>query len=68
MDLHLEEFHCLKVCDLCGVNIEAFKLPEHKVQCFKSRDDNFLSKWPIFQTHFSEFLVNFGVLNSYGGQ
>ena len=31
MDLHLEEFHCLKVCDLCGVNIEAFKLPEHKV-------------------------------------
>ena len=39
-----------------------------KLQCFKSRDDNFLSNQPIFQTHFSMLLVNFEFLNSYGWQ
>ena len=38
-----------------------------QVQCFKSRDDNFLSNQPIFQTHFSLLLVNFGFSNSYWG-
>ena len=34
------------------------------IQCFKSKDDNFLSNQQIFQTHFSMLLVDFG---SYGG-
>ena len=38
------------------------------IKCFKSRDDNFSSKWAIFQTHFSWLLVDPKFLYSYGGQ
>ena len=31
MELHRQEFHALRICDQCGVSIEAYKLPEHKV-------------------------------------
>ena len=31
MQLHKMEFHTLRVCDQCQVSIEAYKLPEHKV-------------------------------------
>ena len=31
LELHNMEFHSLVVCDQCGVSIEAYKLPEHKV-------------------------------------
>ena len=32
VNAHQMEFHSLRICDQCGVSIEAFKLPEHKVK------------------------------------
>ena len=36
VNAHRREFHSLVVCDQCGVSIEAFKLPEHKVNSIKN--------------------------------
>ena len=37
------------------------------VQCFKPRDDNFPSKQTIFQTYFSQPMIESIFCNSYGG-
>ena len=31
MSAHYQDAHTLRLCDLCHISVEAFKLPEHKV-------------------------------------
>ena len=38
-----------------------------ELKCFNSRDDNFSSKWAIFQKQFSQPMVYSTFCNSYGG-
>ena len=42
--------------------------PLNLIQCFKFRDDNFLSNQENFQIHFSQLLIDSVFFHTYGGQ
>ena len=61
MDIHIQEFHGLRICDQCQVSIEAFKLPEHKVRKTKMLTSliDLRSGTNKFRISFDRFNVHF---------